>query len=99
MFFVIFQELDEPISNILQVSEPPESTARVVYSYKDGSFVPYTNSLPFITLIELNTTLVHRESTNINALSGRDFTLYLNLIHFCYRIFQNIHDIYMPDVL
>jgi hypothetical protein len=51
--------LDEPISNILQVTEPPELTARVSYSYRDGSFIPYKNILPFITLIDLKTTLIH----------------------------------------
>lgn len=63
--------MDEPINNILQVIEPPESTARVVYSYKNGSFVPYTNSFPFITLIELKSALIHRESKNANLQTGR----------------------------
>ncbi|VVC25456.1 WD40/YVTN repeat-like-containing domain,WD40 repeat,WD40-repeat-containing domain [Cinara cedri] len=54
------EELDELISNVLQVVEPTESTARVVYNYKDGAFIPYTNSFPFITLIELKSTLVHQ---------------------------------------
>lgn len=65
--------MDEPISNILQVVESPELTARVVYSYKDGSFVSYTNRDPFITLIELTSTLIYRESKNTNTQNGREF--------------------------
>lgn len=58
--------MDEAISNVLQVTEPPELTARVVYSYRDGSFVPYKNILPYITLIELKSTLIHRKLKNNN---------------------------------
>jgi hypothetical protein len=65
--------LDEPISNILQVVESPEQTARVVYSYKDGSFVPYTNNDSFITLIELTSTLIYRESKNTNIQNGKEY--------------------------
>lgn len=72
--YLIIQELDESISNILQVTEPPESTARVIYSYKDGSFIPYTNSLPFITLIELKSTLIYRESKNTNLKTGNNIS-------------------------
>lgn len=61
-YFCYFQELDETISNVLHIVEPPESTARVVYSYKDGTFIPYKNIQPFITLIELKSTLIQCES-------------------------------------
>ncbi|KAL4121331.1 hypothetical protein QTP88_013865 [Uroleucon formosanum] len=54
------EELDEAISNVLHVIEPPELTARVSYSYRDGTFVPYKNILPFITLIDLKSTLIYK---------------------------------------
>ncbi|XP_025200719.1 dynein intermediate chain 2, ciliary-like isoform X1 [Melanaphis sacchari] len=54
------EELDEAISNVLQATESPELTARVSYSYRDGSFVPFKNILPFITLIDLKSTLIYK---------------------------------------
>lgn len=95
--------MDEPISNILQVTEPPESTARVIYSYKNGSFIPFTNTLPFITLIELESTLIYHESNNTNLQTGKILCfifLTLKKKHLSFVVYSNnnkYHFIYITE--
>ncbi|XP_050420247.1 dynein axonemal intermediate chain 1-like [Adelges cooleyi] len=55
------EELDEPMGNVLLVVEPPEKSARVTYTYRIGEYLPAKKSQPYVELINLKSTLLHKD--------------------------------------